>query len=234
MAVQAAGLVEERRINAVESAFEKITANPFWHYRYGEKADRAILKDLNFNIDYLVSALRLLNPGTLTYYYRWQRDLLSPRGMCTRHLLETQAALHSSLTADLPELAIPLAPYVLASASGLAYDLPACRELHWQEDSTAEAAALCAVPQEAAESARLRANCAQHNRYFVSYLLDAVAASAPARLLTHLQWIAGFLEPLGIAPVSLQTILRCLRVEIEARLPAHAAPFIEVLNRADL
>ncbi len=234
MAVQAADFLEELRTGAVESAFGKIMANPFWRCRYGENIDRIIRKDLNYDVDYLVSALRLLNPGTLTYFYRWQRDLFSPRGMCTRHLLETQAALHSSIMDALPELAVPLSPYILASASGLTYDLPACRELDRQEALAAESAARRMYPQETAEGARLRAHCTQNNRYFLSFLLDAVAVSAPARFLTHLQWTAGFLEPLGIEPGSLPALLRCLQSEIEERLPAHAAPFTEVLDRAEL
>lgn len=233
LAVQAADIVEARRLGAVEGAFEKIIANPFWRSRYGEKVDRIILRDLNYNVDYLVSALRLLNPGTLTYYFRWQRDLLSPRGMCTRHLLETQAALHSSLTADLPELGIPLAPYVLASASGLAYDLPACRDLDRLEASVAEAAAWRVYPQETEEAARKRQHCTIDNRYFLSYLMDAVAATAPARFASHMRWIFGFLEQMGIEPGSVAGSLRCLRAEIDTQLPEHAALFADVLTRAE-
>src|SRR5690348_11759467 len=62
--------------------------NPFWEARYGEPGRVRSLEDARYNLSQLASVLELQIPDELVFYYRWLRDVLVVRGMCTQHIVE--------------------------------------------------------------------------------------------------------------------------------------------------
>ena len=71
--------------------------NPFWHARYGERADKHGRQDGLFHIKYLSEALHANDANVMEQYARWLQALLTTRGMCTLHLDENFALLATAI-----------------------------------------------------------------------------------------------------------------------------------------
>ena len=72
-------------------------ADPFWHARFGERADRYGRQDGRFHVDYVIQALQADDVGIIEHYARWLQQVLTSRGMCTRHLAENFARLADAI-----------------------------------------------------------------------------------------------------------------------------------------
>lgn len=71
--------------------------NPFWHRRFGERADKHGRQDGLFHIKYLKEALATDDANVMEQYARWLQALLTTRGMCTLHLDENFARLAAAI-----------------------------------------------------------------------------------------------------------------------------------------
>ena len=223
--------IEAQRAEVVSETAAALLANPFWMRRFGERGRQFILQDLNYNFDFLTAAVRVASPTSLVNYYLWQREMLVARGLCTRHLHETQEETHRRLLERLPELGGPLKPFFEASRTGLGYSHPDCHALDAIELQVCEAATACMYPRPSAENLSQRRRCTQDNRYFLSYLLDAVAFNQPGYFLEMMAWIANFLTAFGVQTDDFYTDLDWLRREIEQQLPGEVEEFSALLRQ---
>ncbi len=228
---QIGALLEFQRVVLVPDVFEALMANPFWEKRFGERAQTFILQDLHYNLDFLVAAVRLSSPGSLTDYYLWQREMLVARGLCTRHLHETLDEMYQRLEVLLPQQADYLSPFIKASYAGFDYSQPACSALDAIETQVAGAATLRMYPDPLPENEKNRQRCTKDNRYYISYLLDAVAFSQLDQFVGTMTWIAGFLENYGVELDGFYADIGCLGLEIEQQLPEYADEFISLLKQ---
>ncbi len=224
-------LIELQRVVLVPDVFEALMANPFWEKRFGERAQTFILQDLHYNLDFLVAAVRLSSPGSLTDYFLWQREMLVARGLCTRHLHETLDEMFQRLVILLPQQADYLAPFIKASYAGFEYSQAGCSALDAIETRVAEAATLRMYPDPQPENEKKRQRCTKDNRFYISYLLDAVAFNQPEQFLAMMSWIAGFLENFGVEMDGFYADIGCLGLEIEQQLPEYADEFISMLKQ---
>jgi len=224
-------LIETQRAVVIPQVQEILMANPFWEKRYGERGRKFILQDLHFNIDFLTAAVRLSSPASLSDYYRWQQEMLVARGLCTRHLRETQEETHSRLMELLPDHSEFLQPFFDASEAGLTYAQPDCLLLDKLELQIAEAVTGRIYSDPQPDNFLKRQRCTRDTRYYLSYLLDAVALDQPERFAEMMTWIADFLINLGIPASGFYASLGWLSVEIETRLPQQAHTFTSLLSQ---
>ena len=77
--------------------------NPFWHRRFGERADKHGRQDGLFHIKYLSEALTSNDANVMEQYARWLQALLTTRGMCTLHLDENFALLAAAIRESIPD-----------------------------------------------------------------------------------------------------------------------------------
>jgi hypothetical protein len=226
--------IEHVRPQIVEGLFEAIYQNPFWEARYGERGRIHTRKDINYHLNYLVSAIALDAPASLTEYYHWVQGLLAHRGMCSRHLQDTLDHLKLQMEQMLPEkYQGTINRFMQASYDGIYYDRPASRELHARVEQIAQATAVrvFSAPQRKQASEKTRQACTRDTLYHLSYLADADHLQDAKIFRDYYAWVTEFLSTFGVRPESLAENMAALRVEIENALkPNLAAPFIKMLD----
>ncbi|HET9623837.1 MAG TPA: hypothetical protein VFP84_20840 [Kofleriaceae bacterium] len=199
----------------LDAAADRLTArvldemyrDPFWHARFAERADRHGRQDGRFHIDYLIQALHAGDPGILENYARWLQQVLTSRGMCTRHLGDNFHLLGEAIRAEAwpdGDAAIDL---LAAARAALVYPPGAAPEAHAvQRHATAIGDAI---------AHDLVATSVDERRYLIDdlieYTADAIALAQPAVLARHVAWLADFLAPRGVARDRLAQALRALR-----------------------
>jgi hypothetical protein len=171
--------------------------NPFWFERFGERATVHGRKDGRFHIDYLIQALGSDDPQIMVNYARWLQQVLTSRGMCTRHLAENFDRLAAAIAdAGWPDGARAVAMLEAATA-GLRYARGAARELQERTSElivTTVDALYDRHPEWLARSGEAgRTRCADDVHYHLSYAADAIANDAPTRFVEYVTWISGFL-----------------------------------------
>ena len=211
---------------------EQLYRDPFWQERFGERGRRFAEEDGRHHVSYLVQALRVGEPDVLRAYAQWLQGVLTPRGMCSRHLSDNFALLADALLADGLDAEGTATAYLRAAQDALRYPDGAARPIQEQADVLA-ARTVDAVSRQHPEwldgrDEAGRARCQDAVRSYVSYLADAVALERPELFADHMRWTAGSLArrsiPVGDLDATLAALEGALTVlPARAREPALAA-----------
>lgn len=216
-------------IARLEAAAEALTervliemyANPFWLERFGERA-RHGRTDGRYHVQYLVEALRADSANVIEQYARWLQQVLTTRGMCTRHLDDNFARLGVAIADTLVD-AQPAVALLDAARAALRYPSGPPRELQDRAEAVAGAAAAALYAAHPDWLARWgeagRARCVDDLVYHLHYAADALALGTPTLFTSHVRWIGGFLERRGIPRAHLDESLAALRMEVARALP---------------
>ena len=231
----AATILAQRTLLA-EAVVAEMYRNPFWQARYGDRGKIRALEDAGLNLDNLAAVLRLGIVAELGYHYRWLRDVLVVRGMCSRHVQETMAAMCRALTAALPADQADTGCAWLRVAEGtLLYDHPFAQAL-----APREAAVIAGALQRLGKRGGARPPAApdidsregRDLRYHLSYLTDALALDRPDLFISYAAWVAGFLPTVGATVTGLRAGLLALAGALAAELPAESPPARDLLAEA--
>jgi hypothetical protein len=189
-----ASRVEAMAPQLASASLDYMPRDPFWEDRYGERGRRFASEDAAFHLRYLRDALSSGSQSVLDAYGRWLRDVLVPRGMCTRHLQEHFEHLASACDRAIGDARPGEA--MRRAAAALRYD-------------GADAAAIQdAAPGIAERLGRDRdGHSGRDPLHLAHYVADAVARNDPATLRAHVTWARGAgggdidakLEAIGVA-----------------------------------
>lgn len=164
---------------------DEMYKDPFWYARFGApRADKHGRQDGFFHISYLAEALRAEDAGVMERYARWLQQVLTTRGMCSRHLAENFDRLGQVIAARGLADAARAVELLAAASAALRYDAAAARAI---QDRAAAIAG----------GAKGSDEVDQQLAVLVSYLADAVALARPALFAAHVGWLAGFLAERG-------------------------------------
>lgn len=141
--------------------------NPFWHKRYGERADKHGRQDGLFHIKYLSEALTSNDANVMEQYARWLQALLTTRGMCTLHIDENFALLAAAIRDTIPDSA-PAVHMLERARQALLYPPSPARTL---QDYIPR------LPDEL--------------RYYASYAADALHLNMPKVLTDYVAFVGG-------------------------------------------
>jgi hypothetical protein len=207
----------DRLLAAADELTDQVLAemysDPFWYARFGQpRASRHGRQDGQHHIAHLVEALRAGDAVVIERYARWLQQVLTTRGMCTRHLAENFDRLGRAIAdRGWPDGARAV-ELLAAATAALRYGDGPARALQDRADAIAGGDAELAT--------------------LASYLADAVALATPAVFGAHVAWYAGFLEQQGEARGAVAALLGRLRAGIERELPEHRdaiAPTLEAV-----
>ena len=200
--------------------------DPFWHARFGARADEHGRKDGLFHLQYLAQSLRADDPEVMNAYARWLRVLLVSRGMCTRHLVENLELLAEAVRAEaLPEGERAVAVFEGAARS-LRYTEGVPAALLSERDALAESTVSrlgSLVPWEAEGRQRYVLLA----REAVEYLADSLDAVRPDLFAQWAAFAFPFAEANGVPPMHLHALLEALRRTLGARQLIEAAGVVE-------
>lgn len=189
--------------------------NPFWDARFGERGRGFAAQDQHHHLRYLIIALRIGGPYTMTWYARWLQTVLTTRGMCSRHVDENFTRLAEAIVAEgieEPDSALAL---LQAGREALRYQVGPARAV---QEATVDltddtVSALYARHPEWLErwGEAGRTRCREDVTYHLSYLADGLALTRPDLFASYVGWIAGYLETLGIQRAHLAETLAALQ-----------------------
>lgn len=208
--------------------------NPFWEARYGARGARHAHKDSHYNLNYLISAIRIDAPSTLTQYYHWLRGALVFRGMCTQHIYDTLDTTGRHLARLLPDEWAQIRYYYQAGYEGLAYDHPACQAITSAADKIAlETADRLTRASGATIDEQAKASRVRDILYILSFLTDAIGMDNQDIFLNYLEWVTGLSQERGEDPTALSETLTVMGEIIQSSLPEDlASPFVNLLQKS--
>ncbi|MDC0667137.1 hypothetical protein [Nannocystis radixulma] len=205
--------LEAASARLTERVLAEMYVDPFWRERFGQRADKHGRQDGHFHVQYLQQALATGDPAVLENYARWLQQVLTARGMCTRHLAENFERLAAAI-AEEPwpdrQAAVEL---LRAATAALTYEDGLARAVQQHADAVVRAAAATLAEDDADPSVVAELDA------LVSYCADALALASPQVLMNHVAWLAGFHERRGIARGRLVAQLAAVRVALEQELP---------------
>lgn len=160
-------------IERIEAAAEALTTrvlgemykDPFWHARFGERADKHGRQDGLFHIKYLKEALIANDAHVMEEYARWLQALLTTRGMCTLHLDENFERLAVAIRETIED-SEPAVRMLEAARKAMSYPPSPARTL-----------------QDHVFPAELR--------YFASYAADALHLNMPNVFTDYVAFVGG-------------------------------------------
>lgn len=194
--------------------------DPFWHDRFGERADKHGRQDGKFHIDYLCEALATGDAGVMTRYAVWLQQVLTTRGMCTRHLVDNFARLARAIEDESWPDAAQALDLLQRAIAALRHGNAAA---HAVQAFANEAAQL------AAERLEIDRELVEHElAYLADYAADAIALGMPAIVARRASWAATYHERHG-RTLPEATMLGVLRDVLLERLPAHREAIEQVL-----
>jgi hypothetical protein len=186
---------------------DEMYANPFWQERFGERGRRHARNDGDYHLTYVAEAVAAGDDRVFTKYATWLRDVLTSRGMCSRHLAENFERLASAVAGEAwpdGERAIAVlhaGAVALRHTSGDA----ALLDEHSTTVAAAATTALYAAHPEWLDAGGHagRARCYDDLTYHLSYLADALAAERRPSFTAHAQFVAGMLARSGLPAANL-------------------------------
>lgn len=213
-AEQLASALEENAPALVELSVTAMYRNPFWEARFGQRGRDHAAEDANYHIKFLASALRLEQPGVMMTYARWLQNLLTVRGMCSRHVADNFQRLGDAIVevgiAD-ADLAVR---YLVAGEDGLLYPNGPPREIQQSAAQLASQIIRDLTTRHPEWYDHWRADsherCEDDARYHLSYLADALAGAAPDRFVEYVRWINEYLAKHGVPFAHLHEMLEAL------------------------
>jgi hypothetical protein len=190
--------------------------NPFWRERFGERADKHGRQDGKFHLQYVIQALAAEDTNVIEQYARWLQQVLTTRGMCSRHLAENFDKLAEQIDAwPAGAAAVDL---LRAATAALCYpEGTAARRLQDRSDTFARLAAAELYARHPEWTNRAR--CEDDLRYHLSYAADALALGDPQVFTGYVDWIRGFLERRGISRDHLRESLEVLATLADREVP---------------
>jgi hypothetical protein len=185
----------------------------FWYARFGElRASRHGQEDGDHHVEYLVEALRAEDAGVIERYARWLQQVLTTRGMCTRHLADHFERLGVAIAARGWPDGDRAVKLLAAAVAALRYQRGPARAVQDRAD---------AIAGDDAELATL-----------VSYLADAAALGRPMVFTDHAVWYADFIAREGGSRSRVTALLQRLRETVESQLPECHGSLAPILDEA--
>jgi len=195
------------------SVLAEMYRDPFWYARFGApRAARHGRQDGHFHLSYVAEALRAGDAGVMERYARWLQQVLTTRGMCTRHLAENFDRLGQAVAARGVPDAARAVELLAAATAALRYDGGPARALQDRADAIAGGDAELLT--------------------LISYLADAVALARPALFADHAGWYAGFVEQRGGTRAAAGALIDRLRDAVHRELPEHRETVAPALDAA--
>ena len=226
--------IEDFRPLMVRGLVQEMYRDPFWEARYGERGRTHTVKDTHYHLNKLIDAIALDLPDIFTQYYHWVQELLVYRGMCTLHLEETLDSLARQLAHYVPEYWQQIQVYLKAGYAGLFYDQPNSQALQQQSVEIARSATtrlFDSLSKSSSQTARGQEVWFRDNRFYLSYLADAVWVEKEELFRNHMNWVKTFLAQNGVEEKTLSEDLHLLAEETERALPGSiGAPFVRLLQ----
>lgn len=210
--------------------------NPFWHERFGERADRHGRQDGRFHVDHLIQALHAGDPTIIENYARWLQQVLTCRGMCTRHLADNFAHLTVAIRDEAWPDGTAAIAMLDAAIAALRYPAGPAHDLQVAAPALATATVTALYAAHPAWLARrdeaIRARCIDDLDYHVSYAADAIALDQPTVFVNYAVWIAGFLERRQVPRAHLIESLEALVRAADDIAPAATGELRRVIDPA--
>ncbi len=220
-------ILESARPLLADAILADLYTNPFWKNRFDEYGRGYARIDIQYHLNYLITALRSDSRNIYPDYWVKYRLVMVQRGACTHHVQEFIACTARQVGLVLRE-AFPLAePYFAAAHRGLEYDLPACRALSAQREAIIERVTQKVSPQDDERILTRR-----DMRYHLSYLEDATALERPELFTQYVQWVRQFLMEFGLRPAGLTGALQALDEALTQMLPAESASVFTAVLRS--
>lgn len=215
----------ERLDRAGDRLTERVLAemyqNPFWLERFGQRAHIHGRKDGRFHIDYLVQALGSDDPTIIENYARWLQQVLTTRGMCTRHLADNFDLLGGAIAAERWPDGDAAVRMLATATAALRYLNGPARDVQDHIKVLAEAATEVMYVRHPEWLARWGADARVRSiddlAYHLHYAADALALGSPATFLAYIAWITEFLERRQVPRSMLIESLETLREAPDAR-----------------
>jgi hypothetical protein len=218
-------------VQRIETAADAVTdrvlhemyQNPFWQERFGERAQKHGRQDGLYHIKYLTEALTVGEPFVIEQYARWLQQLLTTRGMCTRHIDENFARLATAI-AETVDDAEPAVAMLTAARKALLYPVGAARMLQDRAHVIAQQAATQLYAQHPEWPQAQRARCADDLEYHLSYAADALQLKTPTVFTSYLAFTGDFLAKRNIPREHLYESVVVLRQLVTTELPGVTLP----------
>lgn len=218
-------------VQRIEAAAEKLTErvqqemlqNPFWLERFGERAQKHGRQDGLFHIKYLIESLTTVESFVLEQYARWLQQVLTTRGMCTRHIDENFARLANAIGETVDDSG-PAVAMLDAARKALLYPTGAARLVQDGAHSIAQQAATQLYAQHPDWPEAHRRRCADDLEYHLSYAADALQLKMPTVFTGYLAWMGDFLAKRNIPHEHLYESVVVLRQVVTTELPGVTLP----------
>jgi hypothetical protein len=172
-------------------SIDEACSGAFWTERFGERGTRRIKEDAHHHISHLKTALQFDDPSVLAKYAVWLQQVLTHRGMCSRHLAEHFDALARAIhRAALPGAA-SAESFLGVAVDALRYQSGPAGPV--QEAADVLAASVLNAPDARHMTAPSGADHLESDLgYLLSYLMDAVALDRPDVFQQYVVWIDGY------------------------------------------
>lgn len=191
----------ERLDRTADSLTERVLGemyqNPFWLERFGERAHIHGRKDGRSHIDYLIQALGSDDATVIENYARWLQQVLTTRGMCTRHLADNFDLLGVAIASEGWREGDAAVRMLAAATAALSYSAGPARDVQDQIEALAKTATETMQARHPEWMGRVpagRTRSADDLVYPLHYAADGLALGSPAMLLAYLAWLTEFLE----------------------------------------
>jgi hypothetical protein len=198
-------------------AMDAMYRDPFWDARFGERGRARALDDGLYHVSYLAHALWFYTPTVMAVYARWLQGVLTPRGMCSRHIEQNFDRLGDAIEAEGIPNNEPVRSYLQAGKDGLRYPSGPARALQDAAPVLAERLALVLPPM----GPRIEPGWTGDPLYVLAYLADAVALDRVDVFAAHVLWMAGFLRSRNEPAGELERLLEAMGEEMRV-LPREA------------
>ena len=193
--------------------------HPFWMHRFGERGRKFAEEDGQHHITYLVQAIEVESSEILPNYARWLQNVLTQRGMCSRHIGENFEKLALAIEANnLPDASVA-ASYLYQAAQGLMYSTGPARDIQLHEETLTQQA----IDQISNASIEQVAGVSTYDdvRYLISFLADAVQANSDQTFVDYIAWQCRYLDEQGLPRQIATDVLTMIDEAIE-QVPATA------------
>lgn len=193
---EAARTLREHAERLASQSVEAACTGSFWDERFGERGRHYIHSDARHHVDHLATALSFGRTSIMAGYAHWLQQVLTVRGMCSRHIAEHFMALEAAILADGLPHANAASPYLRAGVDALRHDSDPARALEDAAESLADAALQGIASGHptwfendgTSRRSRVRADLL----YLLSYLADAAALDRPDIFSDYLAWVAEY------------------------------------------
>lgn len=209
--------------------------NPFWESRFASRGREHAEQDAQYHITYLATAVETGTPTVMANYAAWLRNVLTSRGMCTRHLDENFERLSDAIAMDhaLSANRLPFACLEAARAA-LIYDEELARQMKQREQDLADK-----IVNENASHPKFREisglSTRDDARYLLSFCSDAIVRGSTDQLRAHLDWMQKFSSENRIDSRVLELIRAGTRETLSTTFQTTDSPdFRQVLEALDL